>query len=122
MKNIGETMPVRYSFKRCILLNLCYPFLTKTFLMIFFLFVFQIIIQAQCIVNNVIEAVSPICAGSKAFVKGSVPSGGNGTFEYTWQVNAHDCGNSFEDIAGANGPNYVVPTSLEAKCIKRIKK
>jgi hypothetical protein len=90
--------------------------------MIFFLFIFQIIIQAQCIVNNIIEAVAPICTGSKALVKGSLPTGGNGTFEYSWQVNSHDCGSSFEDIAGANGPNYVVPISLEAKCIKRIVK
>jgi hypothetical protein len=43
--------------------------------MIFFLFIFQIIIQAQCIVNNIIEAVAPICTGSKALVKGSLPTG-----------------------------------------------
>ena len=90
--------------------------------MIFFLFVFQIVIHAQCILNNIIEAVSPICTGSKALVKGSLPTGGNGTFQYSWQVNAHDCGSSFEDIAGANGPNYVVPNGLAVKCIRRIVK
>src|SRR5688572_25419172 len=82
-----------------------------------------LILKAQCITNNEIE-LGALCIGNGlAVLKGSTPKGGNGNYTYTWEKNTKgNCSNKdFVRIAGATGPDYIIPTALDAAaCYRRI--
>ena len=81
------------------------------------------ILKAQCITNNEIE-LAALCTGNGlAVLKGSIPKGGTGNYTYTWEKNTKgNCANKeFVRIAGATGPDYVIPTGRDAAaCYRRI--
>src|SRR5215204_5557477 len=101
MKNFGEARPVINLFNRFKKTNNDYSLFLRSLLFTILFVAFRIVSQAQCttpISNNTIVANSPICSASKAFLTGSIPSGGNGSFQYVWQVSDNNCGaNSFTD-------------------------
>jgi hypothetical protein len=60
--------------------------------------------------NNTFSAISTtICSGtSPGVLTGSTPTGGNGTFNYTWQNSLN--GTTFNNIGGATAINFTPPT------------
>ncbi|MEP7374587.1 MAG: PKD domain-containing protein [Chitinophagaceae bacterium] len=58
------------------------------------------------VTNNVITADQDICINTPAAIlQGSLPTGGNGGFQYQWQKSI-DGGNTWIDVPGATGTNY----------------
>ncbi|MFN2440176.1 MAG: hypothetical protein ABR503_13320, partial [Chitinophagaceae bacterium] len=93
-----------------------FPLRLSFFSAILFFSFFYSEVQAQCptpITNNSIVTQPAVCAGGVALLRGSTPSGGNGTYTYLWEMNPDiGCGNNgFIPIPGATGPDYIVPAS-----------
>ena len=82
-----------------------------------------VILKAQCITNNEIELTALCIGNGLAVLKGSIPKGGTGNYTYTWEKNTKgNCANKeFVVIAGATGPDYVIPAGRDAAaCYRRI--
>ncbi|MBS1600732.1 MAG: hypothetical protein JST75_21095, partial [Bacteroidetes bacterium] len=59
------------------------------------------------ITNNTIAASQTICSGTApAALTGSAPGGGNGTYNYQWQISTTSAVAGFSDIVGATGQGY----------------
>jgi len=75
----------------------------------------------QLVANNQITApvITAFCDnGNPTVIVGSVPSGGDGTYNYQWQI-ATD-GINYSDVSGANGKNYDPPVINTAVWYRRI--
>lgn len=96
------------------------------FVVVLFLPVLAMKLQAQpCqnkIENNFIEASPAVCVNTLAWLHGSTPRGGNGSYNYQWEIAKGNCGDShFEPIAGATGQDYMVPTNAAPNsCYRRV--
>lgn len=75
-------------------------------------------------ISNTFEIKPATCVNTVAFLQGSQPLGGNGTYTYQWQKNTANCNNSgFSDISGATAKDYAVPSSDPVgTCYRRIVK
>ena len=72
--------------------------------------------------NNTISLAPATCAGSVATLKGSVPTGGTGTYTYQWQRTSGNCNSgNFQDITvEGNNIDYAVPTGTPTNvCFRR---
>ena len=60
-------------------------------------------------------------SGNVGIINGNMPTGGNGSYTYQWQLST-DNGSSFNDIAGANAKfqSYVPPTLTATTIYRRI--
>jgi PKD repeat protein len=70
--------------------------------------------------NNTISSNQQICINTAAaLITGSVPSGGNGSFSYQWQQST-DGGVTWNNISGANNPDYDPGILIQTTCYRRI--
>jgi len=96
-------------------------------LVTFFIFgnlCFSILNAQQCqtaIQNNQFDVKPAICTGTSALLQGSLPTGGNGTYTYQWQISNGNCSDdSFVPIPGATSKDYHVPSSADPqRCYRR---
>ena len=66
-----------------------------------------IITIIPAIANNTIGSDETICSGNTpSLLTGSIPTGGNGIYNYQWQFSIVGAGGPFADITGENGQNY----------------
>lgn len=72
--------------------------------------------------NNFVVVRPPFCAGTAAFLQGSTPTGGDGTYQYQWEISDGDCREGhFKQINGATAKDYLVPTSAPSNsCYRRV--
>jgi hypothetical protein len=62
------------------------------------------------IANNTISAAQTICTGTApATLTGSVPTGGSGTFTYTWESSTTNASSGFSPISLATSIGYTAP-------------
>lgn len=60
--------------------------------------------------NDSFTVIPAVCNGTIAFLQGSKPTGGSGSFIYQWERSRGNCGNgNFDPIIGANDKDYLVP-------------
>ncbi|MGX5819376.1 Ig-like domain-containing protein, partial [Chitinophaga lutea] len=70
------------------------------------------LVNLRRIGNNTVASAQAICPGATpAALTGTLPTGGNGTYTYQWQISTN--GTDFTDIGGAAGQNYA-PGALTA--------
>jgi len=69
--------------------------------------------------NNISFGAPAVCYGQTITVTGDQPTGGNGTYIYSWQSSADGSTNSWTTISGASGQNYSF-TGTESIYIKRL--
>lgn len=102
------------------------PLLLYSFPLLLLLFLFSPSANGQsgCPANNTIELKPPLCKGTMALLKGSTPTGGSGSYTYSWEMNKGNCSeNGFVPIPGASGPDYAVPeTADDDICYRRVVK
>ena len=67
--------------------------------------------------NNNLTASMSICNDSSTYIPGSLPTGGDGIYFYTWQSSI-DGGTNWTTIAGATGKDYT-PGALRANTLFR---
>ncbi len=62
------------------------------------------------------------CTGTVATLKGSTPTGGNGSYTYRWESAQGGCNNAtFQTIAGATSIDYAIPASvINNTCFRRV--
>lgn len=66
-----------------------------------------IVFNYDPITNNTITASQTICSGTApVFLQGTTPSGGDGTYSYSWQVSTTGSTGTFSGIAGEVDPTY----------------
>ncbi|HYO21478.1 MAG TPA: gliding motility-associated C-terminal domain-containing protein [Flavisolibacter sp.] len=80
---------------------------------------------AQCpasISNNDFQIRPATCAGTVATLKGTVPTGGTGSYTYQWQKSTGNCGiGNFVDIPNATAIDYGVPAGTDDDdCFRRV--
>ncbi|HEY0041821.1 MAG TPA: hypothetical protein VGB71_14215, partial [Flavisolibacter sp.] len=95
-----------------------------TVLLVFCLSAFVVAAQpcTTPIQNNTITLAAATCAGSEATLKGSTPTGGNGTYTYQWQVTTGNCsaGNFVNVAQNGNDIDYAVPAGTASNvCFRR---
>ncbi|MFP5081192.1 PKD domain-containing protein [Pedobacter sp. JCM 36344] len=67
------------------------------------------IIVLDALGNNTISSGQSICLGGSAeTITGSTPTGGDGVYQYRWQMSDNG-GAAWSDISGATGPTYTPP-------------
>ncbi|ATL48410.1 hypothetical protein COR50_15260 [Chitinophaga caeni] len=65
------------------------------------------LINRESLTGNSIGSNQNICEGDAvAEITGTVPSGGDGTYTYTWEMSTTGASGPFTPIASANGQNY----------------
>ena len=75
----------------------------------------------SAISNNSFTITPATCAGTIGTLKGSVPTGGNGTYNYQWHMSVGNCGNgNFQPIQGATAIDYAVPANATDNCYRRV--
>jgi trimeric autotransporter adhesin len=72
--------------------------------------------------NNSITIAPATCSGTVATLKGTQPTGGNGTYTYRWEVTSGSCSQAnFQTINGATGIDYAVPQNASTNvCFRRV--
>ncbi len=89
-----------------------------------FAFFFSSPATAQCVVplvNNQIGLKPAVCSNTVAYLQGTTPVGGNGTYTYQWQSSASGCGGAYSNISGATDIDYMIPASdAPGLCYRRV--
>jgi len=76
-------------------------------------------ITVTAISNNSLSGNQPICYNTPAAnITGSLPAGGNGTYNYLWQQSG-DGGNTWTTINNANGQDYNPGILTQSMCYRR---
>jgi hypothetical protein len=91
------TLPTSRWFRRRVTAGVCPAFFSDT----------VAVTVNPVIANNTISGIQTICTGSTpSTLTGSVPTGGNGSYSYIWQISTIGSGSGFTDIPSSDVQNY----------------
>lgn len=64
------------------------------------------ILVTASVATNTVSSNQTICSGSNGVFTGTLPTGGNGTYTYSWEVSTTSATAGFNAIVSANSQNY----------------